>query len=98
MRRRDFLALAGVIAAGLPIPAVRVAVAQQPAKLPRLVSLDFIMTPRSYIEGFQLGLSDRGFINGKTIALESQTAPTVEDLPAYAARIAATRPDIVQCY
>jgi putative ABC transport system substrate-binding protein len=87
MRRRDFIALAGA-AATFP----RVGLAQ--TRLPRVAYLSITEVPQRP-QAFRDGLSERGYVDGKTITLELFTAPTVADLPAFAARVVASKPDVI---
>ena len=89
MNRRDFVALAGA-AAAFP----RVAFAQQAAKVPRVAVLSIPELPQ-VIEAFNQGLADFGYTDGKNIAIELFTAPTTVDLPAFAARAVASKPDVI---
>src|SRR5262249_4322970 len=84
MRRRDFIALAGSVAA---FP--RLALAQQAVKLPHVAFLD---TPRGkdQTDGFFQGLADRGYVDGKNIAVDMFIAPTTNDLPVFAAKAIAS--------
>ena len=89
IRRRDLIALAGV-AAAFP----RMAFAQRAAKIPRVVYLS-LSTNSGTIGAFKDGLRDYGYADGNNVAVEFVNAGTVENLPMEAARIAATKPDIV---
>ena len=81
MRRREFIALAGAAGAAAAFP--RVGLAQQ-ANVPRIAYLS-IPQPVPYDDGFQQGLADHGYLDGKNIIVEHFTAPTLADLPAFAA-------------
>jgi putative ABC transport system substrate-binding protein len=75
-----------------------VAQAQQPAKVPR-VGLLLQGTSASLVtrlEGFQQGLHERGYVEGKNIALEQRFDEDREErLPALAADLARLRVDII---
>ena len=88
MRRREFIALAAAVAA---FP--RVGVAQQ-AKVPRLVYFNLSTSPAG-IQALQQGLSDYGYVDGRNITVEFVTSGTVENMPAVAATIAASKPDFI---
>src|SRR5207253_3807216 len=47
---------------------------------------------------YQQGLAERGYVDGKNIILEYVLAPTLADLPAFAARIALSKPEIIVCW
>jgi putative ABC transport system substrate-binding protein len=49
------------------------------------------------MEAYQQGLAERGYVEGKNIAFEFVLAPTAADLPAFAARIVASKPDVILC-
>jgi putative ABC transport system substrate-binding protein len=90
MRRREFLAMAGVV---LALP--RASFAQQPpAKVPRIVVLSNSM-PESTKRNLLQGLADYGYVDGKNVVIEYLTAPTIGDVPAYAARAVALKPDVI---
>src|SRR4051812_35703314 len=91
MRRRDFLTLATATAAAWP----RVALAQQaPAKVPRIVVLSNGLN-ESARKAILDGLQDFGLVDGRDVVLEFVTAPTVPDVPAYAAMAVAKKPDLI---
>jgi putative ABC transport system substrate-binding protein len=94
MRRRDFIALVGALAAAWPLAAR----AQQPARLPRVVYFTAVSLEPGNIGAYQQGLAERGYVDGKNITLEYVIAPTIADLPAYAAKIVASKPDIIVCW
>ena len=88
MKRRDFIALAGA-AAVFP----RLAFAQQ-AKVPRIAFLSIPVTPQFY-DAFNQGLADFGYFDGKNITVDYFTAPTTNDILAFAAKAVASKPDII---
>src|SRR5438270_10417151 len=92
MRRRDFIALAGA-AAAFP----RVALGQQAAKVPQIAFLSIPM-PAENMPAIQQGLRDFGYVDGKNITVDVFTAPTNSDLPTFAARAVASKPDIILCW
>jgi putative ABC transport system substrate-binding protein len=65
MRRRDFLACVGG-AMTWPVAAL----AQQPAKVYRILWISTASQPDPFLDGFREGLRARGYIEGKNIALE----------------------------
>jgi putative ABC transport system substrate-binding protein len=85
VRRREFVALAGVAAVAWPLAAH----AQQPA-IPVIgflnsQSLDGFIEP---LRGFRRGLKDAGFIEGENVAIEYRWAENqTERLPALAAEL-----------
>ena len=90
MRRRQFLSLTAA-AAAFP----HVAFAQQAAKVPRIAWL-YPGPPTNFITDYlEPGLADLGFLSGRDLTIEEYWVPTVADLPDYAARIVATKPDVI---
>ncbi len=92
MRRRDFLALAGIAltqaCTALPVRA------QQPAKVARIAFLSPPLADQQW-DAILAGLADAGYIDGKTMTMVRFTAPTNADLPTFAARAVASKPDII---
>jgi ABC-type uncharacterized transport system substrate-binding protein len=41
------------------------------------------------------GLADYGYVVGKNITIEWFDAPSIDDVPAYAARVVASKPDLI---
>jgi putative ABC transport system substrate-binding protein len=89
MRRRDFLALAG---AATTFP--HVALAELPARVPTIVVLSNNLSDNNR-RSLLVGLADFGYVDGKNIAIEFLTAPTIADVPAYAAQAVARKPDLI---
>ena len=89
MRRREFLALAG-IAATFP----RIAFGQQAARVPHIAFLDIPPTD-TQMEAFRQGLADFGYVDGRNIAVDLFIAPTTSDIPAMAAKAVASKPDVI---
>ncbi len=93
MRRRDFLTRTVTTIGAAAFP--RLALAQAPAKLPRIA---FLWPPGElpeWIAAWQQGLADYGYINGKTITTETFAAQSFDDYPGFAAKIVASKPDLV---
>src|ERR1041385_1267865 len=89
MKRREFLALA---AAAL---AVRVPMAgAQPARIPRIAFFS-AATTEATLQALVQGLADYGYIEGKNITLERYLAPSLDQVPEYAARVISSRPDLI---
>ena len=70
MRRRDFVALLGSVAAW-PFGAH----AQQPAQTYRIFWVSTESQPDPFLDGFRDGLRERGYVEGKNIVLELRYAP-----------------------
>jgi putative ABC transport system substrate-binding protein len=92
MKRREFLALAGAAGAAAWLP--RVAVGQQAGKVTRIVVLSNSLPDSSRRDLLQ-GLADYGYVEGRNVSVEYLTAPTVRDVPDYAARAVALKPDLI---
>jgi putative ABC transport system substrate-binding protein len=65
MRRRDFIALAGVSV--MCSPATR---AQQPIKVYRIFWVSTGSQPDPFLDGFREGLRERGYVEGKNVVFE----------------------------
>jgi putative ABC transport system substrate-binding protein len=98
MRRRDFIALAGGVAAAWPLTAR----AQQPigrtGKMPRLGILMPGTSAHSAVtyDPFYRGLHELGYIEGKNLAVELRNADwKPERLPALAAELVGLKVDII---
>jgi putative ABC transport system substrate-binding protein len=89
MRRRDFLTLAGAAAT---LPAV--ALAQLTTAVPRIIVLSNNMTDSTRLSLFR-GFAERGYVDGKNVSIEFLTAPTIAEIPAYAATAIARKPDLI---
>ena len=71
VRRRDFIALLGVVAIARPYAAR----AQQPVKVPRIGFLFYGSAgPAPEIDAFRLGLRELGYIEGQSIVIEYRFA------------------------
>jgi putative tryptophan/tyrosine transport system substrate-binding protein len=74
MRRRDLITLVGGAAAAWPLAGL----AQQSKNIPRLCFVDFMLDPGTLrsarFEGFFRGLSDLGYVDGQTIAIDYLSA------------------------
>jgi putative ABC transport system substrate-binding protein len=91
MRRRDFLAALGAA----PLFGPRAARAQRPAAVPAIGYLDSSGLPQWY-DAFRRGLSDLGYTEGKSIALEYRSAEGhAERLPSLAAELVNLGPKLI---
>jgi putative ABC transport system substrate-binding protein len=95
MRRREFITLIGGAAVALPL-----AVRAQPSAMPVIGYLHFAKpeyTPNA--AEFLQGLAERGFVEGKTVALEYRWAEGQYDrLPALAAELVARKVDLIAAF
>jgi putative ABC transport system substrate-binding protein len=91
MRRREFLAALGAA----PLFGPRAARAQRPAAVPAIGYLDSSGLPQWY-DAFRRGLSDLGYTEGKSIALEYRSAEGhAERLPSLAAELVNLGPKLI---
>ncbi len=88
MRRRDFIRLAG--AAVIPPSLAR-------ARAPKMWRIAVLHSGLSDPQRQAIldGLADNGYVDGKNVALEFFNAPTLTDLPSYAGRAVAGKPDLI---
>jgi putative ABC transport system substrate-binding protein len=93
MKRREFIALLGGLAATWPF-ATR---AQQPAKIARIGHLDLgpASARASRVEALRAGLRDLGWVEGKNFVIEFRWAETVRQLPELAAELVRMNVDII---
>jgi putative ABC transport system substrate-binding protein len=90
MRRRDFLAALGAATAMWPT-----APRAQPSTVPLIAYLDSSGV-KPWYEAFRLGLSDLGYSEGQSIAIEHRSADGQADrLPALAIELASLKPKII---
>jgi putative ABC transport system substrate-binding protein len=90
MRRRDFLATLGVATAMWPT-----APRAQRSTVPLIAYLDSSGV-KPWYEAFRLGLSDLGYSEGQSIAIEHRSADGQADrLPALATELASLKPKII---
>jgi len=93
MRRIVWFILISVLLGG-----AATAEAQQPKKIPRIgyLSANFLSAVRENVEGFQQGLRELGYIEGKTIAIEYRFAEDKLDrLPDLAAELVRLKVDLI---
>ena len=95
MRRREFVAGLGCVAASWPL----VARAQQIANIPRIGVLwpgaSLPAPPR--MESFRQGLRDLGFIDGQNVIIELRHAPSgLQGLPKVASELVRLKVDVIQ--
>ena len=95
MRRREFITLVGGAAVALPLP-----VRAQSSPMPLIGYLHFAKpeyTPN--VPEFLQGLGERGFVEGKNVALEYRWAEGQYDrLPAMAAELVARKVDLIAAF
>ena len=77
MTRRTMLLLGGV-AAVWPMPVD----AQQPSKVHRIFWASTESQPDPFVDGFRDGLQERGYIEGKNVALSLRYSPGIPTLCA----------------
>src|SRR5262245_5333097 len=92
MRRRDFIAIAGSVAAW-PLAAR----AQQPAKVTRIGYLGFgpASAYAKRIEALQAGLRDLGYIEGKNIIIEFRWTERIDQLANFADELVGMNVDLI---
>jgi putative ABC transport system substrate-binding protein len=95
VKRREFIALIGGAAVVLPLP-----VGAQPSAMPVIGYLHFAKpeyTPN--VAEFLQGLGERGFVEGRNVALEYRWAEGQYDrLPALAAELVARKVDLIAAF
>jgi putative ABC transport system substrate-binding protein len=92
MRRRDFITLVGASAATTALP--RIVLAQQ--RLPRIAFVYPVNWQPELIQACLQGLADYGYVDGRTITLETFPSPTdPAAMPAVLAQVVASQPDII---
>ena len=78
MRRREFIGLLGGAAIAGPLEAR----AQQTPKLPTIGFLRAGQPPKSWVDAFQQGLRELGYVDSKNVVVESRfTDDSVDQLP-----------------
>lgn len=65
--------------------------AQEAGRLPRVV---YLSVTSNFVANFREGLAELGRVDGKLL-LEIVTPPTQEEMPAFAARAVASKPDVI---
>ena len=93
MQRRDLLRFVGAAGAAVAFP--RIVFAQQAAKVPRIAFVWPLGLEPQTVDAYRRGLTDYGYLDGKTITLEEFAAPTLGDLPALLLKVVATKPDLI---
>jgi putative ABC transport system substrate-binding protein len=86
MKRREFIALVGSVLAA-PVAAQ----AQQVGRISRIGFLRVGAVPPSFIEPFQKGLRDLGYVEGQSVAIEYGFAESVAQLPDVAAKLVGSK-------
>jgi len=87
-----------VLLVGLALPSLRVALAQQPTKTPRIgyIAIAFPSSTPARIEAFRQGLRELGYVEGKNIVIESRYAEgKLDRLPALAAELVRLKVDVI---
>jgi putative ABC transport system substrate-binding protein len=92
MRRRAFVTLAGASAIAAALP--RAAIGQPAQRLPRVVFLGAGVTT-TQISSVREGLADHGYVEGRNVVFEVVNAPTIAEIPRFAAQVVASRPDLI---
>src|SRR5713101_985598 len=93
MRRRDFIAMIGGVAAAWPL----LSRAQRPTRLPVIGVLSpFIDADSTFLRDFRHGLDDRGLREGQKIAVEYRSAEgRIDRLPELADELVRLKVDII---
>jgi putative ABC transport system substrate-binding protein len=92
MDRRAFL---GTLAGGL-LAAPLAAEAQTPAQAPRVVALGAPPSDPALVQAFARGLSDGGYVDGRTVAISHHHTQSRPDrLPGLAVELVRGRPDVI---
>jgi putative ABC transport system substrate-binding protein len=94
MRRRDFLTVLGVAAAGAPLTAA----SQDPRKLPRIGFLgnSTAILEANLVGPFREGLRDLGYVDGRNIVIEYRWAEgSYERFPSLIAELLAMKVDVI---
>ena len=85
-----------IVLATLALGSYHLAEAQQPAKLPRVGILFIGGRNQPHLESFKQGLRERGYVEGKNIALEYRYAEGKQDrLPELAAELVHLKVDVI---
>lgn len=90
MKRRECIALLGALAAW-----PRVARTEQPVKVYRIGVLRVGAPPEEWMEGLRQGLQERGYVEGRNIAIEFGFASTSAQIPAVAAKLVQLKVDVI---
>ena len=92
MRRRAFL---GAVTGGLLV-APLAGEAQQAGKVYRIGFLRAGQPPESYLEGFQQGLRERGYVTGQNVLVELRTTDgSLDKLPQLAEELVLLKVDVI---
>jgi len=94
MRRRDFLTVLGVAAAGAPLTTA----SQDPRKLPRIGFLgnSTAILEANLVGPFREGLRDLGYVDGRNIVIEYRWAEgSYERFPSLIAELLAMKVDVI---
>jgi putative ABC transport system substrate-binding protein len=90
MERRECITLLVVAVAWS-----RVAWAQQPVKVYRIGILRVGAPPAEWMEGLRQGLHERGYVEGRNIAIEFGLASSAAQVPAVAAKLVRLKVDVI---
>ena len=91
MKRREFFALV----VGSAVAAAQGASAQQATKVHRIGFLRVGAPPKTFIDGFQKGLRDLGYVEGQNLVIEYGLAPNAVQLPGAAAKLLRLKVDVL---
>jgi len=91
MRRREFITILGIVLSTLPL-AVH---AQQPAT-PVIGFLRAGEPPKTFVEAFQQGLRERGYVDGQNVVVKLLfTDGSVDELPRLAEELVRLNVDVI---
>src|SRR5262245_57750538 len=92
MRRRQFITFAAGAVLAWPLPAR----AQQTPKRPTIGFLRAGQPPKSWVEAFQQGLRERGYVDGQNIVVEFRfTDDSLDRLPQLAEELVRLKVDVI---
>ena len=92
MKRRDFITFAAGAVLAWPLPAR----AQQTPKRPTIGFLRAGQPPKSWVEAFQQGLRERGYVDGQNIVVEFRfTDDSLDRLPQLAEELVRLKVDVI---
>src|SRR5215468_8311007 len=92
MKRRDFITLAAGAVLAWPLPAR----AQPKPKLPVIGFLRAGQPPKSWVEAFQQGLRERGYVDGQNAVVEFRfTEGSIDQLPQLAEEFVRLKVDVI---
>jgi putative tryptophan/tyrosine transport system substrate-binding protein len=90
-RRRDFIKLVGGAVVGWPVPA-----RAQQAAMPVIGFLRAGEPPKTFVEAFQQGLRERGYVDGQNVVVKLLfTDGSVDELPRLAEELVRSKVDVI---